>query len=145
MWWRRRRQGWKSSANCFSGEKTLSLAKRKVRMALDEPMGDGAVQEGELPGKKVIGALDQDEVVFARKPSNKFFDSGACALFVIGTVHEELWFCAPGQVRKVRVVDRDPEADQVGDSEFSATHTKPHATSKTEASEKHRCARKFCG
>jgi hypothetical protein len=64
-------------------------------MAPDQPMGDGVVQEGELPGEKVIGALDQDEVVFARKPRDKFFDSGACAMFVIGTVHEKLWFCAP--------------------------------------------------
>ncbi len=63
-------------------------------MALHEPVSDGAVKQRKMPGKEVIGAVDQDQAIFSRKHCDEFFDFLRRAVFVVGAADEEFWLHA---------------------------------------------------
>ncbi len=114
-------------------------------MTLYEPFCDSAIKQGKMPGEKMIGAVDDDEFVLARKHRNKFFDSIPRAMFVIGAVYEKFWFLASWQVGEVRAVNGDTEADQLGDSGIGTTQTKSYPAAKTKARQQQRRSREFPG
>jgi hypothetical protein len=45
-----------------------------------------------MPGKKVIGAIADDQAIFSRKSGDDLLDRRARAVFVVGALDKELWF-----------------------------------------------------
>ena len=58
-------------------------------MAADEPSRDGVVQFVEMASEKMVGVIDDGQLVFPGQRGNEFSDSALGAILIIGAVYEE--------------------------------------------------------
>jgi hypothetical protein len=68
----------------------------------------------------LIAAFNNNEVIFTRQGCNKHFDSFDRPVLVVISLDKEFRFFAPAQKRKVRVIDRHTQANQVRHSRIFA-------------------------
>jgi len=97
----------------------------------------------ELADKKMIGFFDDHDFVFAGRDGNHAFQFVRCSVNVIRTKHKELRFCTLRQIRKIRIVHRRAQPDQLCDSRILATGAKPHPATKAESRNEKRNAWEF--
>jgi hypothetical protein len=114
-------------------------------MAAEEPSGDGVVQFVEMASEKMVGVIDEDELIFAGQRSNEFSDSALGAMLIIGAVDEELGLCAVPKIREIGAVDGNAEPNQFAYARVCAAHPKANPASKTETGEKQGDVREFRG
>ncbi len=112
-------------------------------MAFHEPGGDGLIHVIELAGEEVIRVLHKREARISGNLGDKRFHFLPSAVFVLGALHDEFGFGATFQIREVRTVHGNSQTDQFVDAFVRATHAQPDPTSKTEAADEQRSARKF--
>lgn len=108
-----------------------------------QPSGNGGAEIIEFAGIEMVSVRDDDQAVLAGQGRNDFFDFVDRAVFVVFAVDEEFRFGTVSQITEVGIVDRDAEADKVGNASVLAAHTKANPTSKAEARQQQRDAGKF--
>lgn len=108
-----------------------------------QPSGNGGAEIIEFAGIEMVSVRDDDHAVLAGQGRNDFFDFVDRAVFVVFAVDEEFRFGTVSQITEVGIVDRDAEADEVGNASVLAAHTKANPTSKAEARKQQRDAGKF--
>lgn len=114
-------------------------------MAGGEPGGEGGGEEVEFPGKEVVGALDENEAVFAGEGFHEGFDGWGVAELIALAVKEELGLGAGLEVGEIGIVDGSAEADKLGDTRIFAADAQTDPAAKAESGEEKRQAGKFAG
>lgn len=100
---------------------------------------------GEFAGEEVIGIFHDNQVVLPREGGYEGFDFADFAVFVVATVHEKLRLVAVAQERKIGIVDRDAQADEMRNALVFATDSQAHPGTKTETSDQEGNAGEFHG
>ncbi len=108
-----------------------------------EPICDGAADLVEFAGEEVSGPFHNNEVVVTRQRGDECFDIRDRAVLVIAPMHEEFRFVALAQGGEIRVIDRNPQADQVRDSWVPAAGAQTHPGTKAKSRDDERHAGKF--
>lgn len=114
-------------------------------MAADEPSGDGVVELVEMASKEMVGVIDDGQLIFAGQRADEFGHFGLGAMLIIGAMDKELGFLAAPEICEIGVVDRNAEANQIGDTRIGAADAEANPTPKTETGEKQGDVRKFRG
>ena len=114
-------------------------------MTADEPSADGLAQLPEMAGKKMVGVIDDGQLVLTRERRNEFGDFGSGAVLIACTLDEQFGLRATRQIREIGIVDGNSEANQIGDARIGTAGAKADPASETEAREKQGDAGKFPG
>jgi len=114
-------------------------------MAADEPSGDGMVKLVEMAGKKMVGVIDDGQVVLTRERRDEFGNSGSGAVLIVGALDEKFGLRATPQIREIGVADGNSQPHQIGDARIGTANAKADPTPKTEAGKNLGDTGKLCG
>jgi hypothetical protein len=114
-------------------------------MTADEPSGDGLVELVEMARKEMVGVINDGELIFTWQRGDEFGNFGLGAMLIIGAMDEEFGLRAAPEIREIAVVDRNAEANQIGNTRIGAAGAKANPTPETETGEKQGDVRKFRG
>jgi hypothetical protein len=112
-------------------------------MAADQPRGNGLVQLVEMASKEMVSVFYDDQLILIGQRGNEFGNFALRAMLIVGALHHEYGLPAIPQIRKVGVVEREAQTNQIGDTGIGASNTQANPAPKTEAGEKQRGIRKF--
>lgn len=120
-----------------------SISIARLRQSWSHPRADGSINLVELSREKVIGVFDKNQFVFSRQRCDQAFNLFPSSINIVGSVHEELRFLAPQQIRKIHIVHWRAQPDKRFHAHIFATHSKSDPAPETESAHKQRNAWKF--
>jgi len=114
-------------------------------MAADKPTGDGLVELVETARKKMVGVIDDGQLIFTGQRCDEFGNLGSGAVLIVCALDKEFGFLAAQEISEIGVVDRNAKSNQIGDTRIGAADAKANPSPETETGEKQRDVRKLRG
>ena len=114
-------------------------------MAADKPTGDGLVELVEMARKKMVGVIDDGQLIFTGQRCDEFGNLGSGAILIVRALDKEFGFLAAQEISEIGVVDRNAKSNQIGDTRIGAADAKANPSPETETGEKQGDVRKLRG
>jgi len=114
-------------------------------MAADKPTGDGLVKLVEMAREKMVGVIDDGQLIFTGQRCDEFGNLGSGAMLIVCAVDKEFGFLAAQEISEIGVVDRNAKSNPIGDTRIGAADAKANPSTETETGEKQGDVRKLRG
>lgn len=114
-------------------------------MAADKPTGDGLAELVEMARKKMVGVIDDGQLIFTGQRRDEFGNLGSGAMHIVCAVDKEFGFPTAQEISEIGVVDGNAKANQIGDTRIGAADAKANPAPETETDEKQGDVRKLRG